>query len=268
MVSEAECIDALREAADRIGESPTKAEYEALDITPASGTIIRQFGGWNAAKETANMETYQSTGSRTEPKPHDVEIPEDVSWEELTVDQRWHYKNRDHNTKRTLRRRASLRNWINSRKSTRGCAVCAENNPAVLDFHHRDPETKRLSISSMITFGHGKEQLKEEITKCEVLCANSHRKRHAQSPTSETVAWVTEQKRRGDGCSVCDTEDPVCLDFHHTDKKETTVAQLAIEERPREEIAAEIERCVLLCANCHRRRHYEPPTPERYDTHK
>lgn len=109
MVTETECLDALREAADRIGESPTKAEYEALDITPASGTIIRQFGGWNVAKQAAKLGTNPSTGSRTAPKPDDIELPEEASWEELTVDQRWHYKTRDCNTKRTLRRRASLR---------------------------------------------------------------------------------------------------------------------------------------------------------------
>lgn len=166
MVTEAECLDALQEAADRIGESPTKAQYEALGITPASGTITRQLGGWNAAKQTAELETYPSTGSRTDPKPDDIELPEEVSWEKLTVDQRWQYKHRDYNTRRTLKRRASLRSWANNKKSTRGCLVCAENEPAVLDFHHRDPGNRRLSISSMITFGYGKEQLQDEIAKC------------------------------------------------------------------------------------------------------
>jgi len=31
----------------------------------------------------------------------------------------------------------------------------------------------------MITFGYGKESLEAEIARCEVLCANCHRKRHA-----------------------------------------------------------------------------------------
>lgn len=146
--------------------------------------------------------------------------------------------------------------------------MCAEDDPAVLDFHHRDSENKRLSISSMITFGYGKKSLEAEIAKCEVLCANCHRKRHAQPPTSKTVAWVTEQKRQKNGCSLCPEEDPACLDFHHVGEKNAMVARLTVDERPLEEISAEMDRCVLLCANCHRRQHHEPPAPGRYDTHK
>lgn len=86
MVTEPECLDTLREAADRIGESPTKVEYEVLDVTLASVTIIRQFGGWNAAKQAAELETSSSTGSRTAPKPDDIELPEQASSNELTVD--------------------------------------------------------------------------------------------------------------------------------------------------------------------------------------
>ncbi|ELY90615.1 hypothetical protein C483_11161 [Natrialba hulunbeirensis JCM 10989] len=45
MTTEDECIEALREAAERLGESPTKAQYEELGLTPASATIIRTCGG-------------------------------------------------------------------------------------------------------------------------------------------------------------------------------------------------------------------------------
>lgn len=50
VTTEGDCIDALRDAAGRLGKSPTKAEYEDLGWTPASATIIRVMGGWNAAK--------------------------------------------------------------------------------------------------------------------------------------------------------------------------------------------------------------------------
>jgi len=43
--TETECLDALREAAERLGESPTKAAYEGLGLTPSSSTIIRVVGG-------------------------------------------------------------------------------------------------------------------------------------------------------------------------------------------------------------------------------
>jgi hypothetical protein len=50
-----ECLDALWEAADRLEGSPTKAQYEALGLQPASTTIIRQVGGWNRAKRQAGL---------------------------------------------------------------------------------------------------------------------------------------------------------------------------------------------------------------------
>ncbi len=103
--TEAECIDALREAAERLGESPTKAQYEELGLTPASATILRQIGSWNEAKERAGLETNVSRGSRVASKPDEVDLPDHLVWEELSVDQRWHYRNREWNTERTLRRR-------------------------------------------------------------------------------------------------------------------------------------------------------------------
>lgn len=41
MTTKAECLEALQRAAERLEESPTKAQYEELGLTPASATIIR-----------------------------------------------------------------------------------------------------------------------------------------------------------------------------------------------------------------------------------
>jgi len=58
VTTEGECLEALREAAERLGESPTKAQYEELGMTPASATIMKTVGGWNEAKEQAGLETF------------------------------------------------------------------------------------------------------------------------------------------------------------------------------------------------------------------
>ncbi len=135
MTTEDECLEALLEAADRLGESPTKAQYEELGLTPASGTIIRTFGSWNDAKEAAGLRTWYSRGSRVGSKPSDVELPPETSWEELSVDQRWHYRNAEWNTERTLDRRAKLRAWAYEYKREQGgCIRCDEDDPACLDF--------------------------------------------------------------------------------------------------------------------------------------
>ncbi len=182
--TEDDCVAALRRAAERLGESPTKAQYEALGSIPASATIIRVMGGWNEAKGVAGLETSPSTGPRVGPKPDDVMLPDDTSWADLSVDQRWHYRNVKWNTERTLDRRAKLRAWAYEYKRASGrCVRCTETDPACLDFHHVNADEKEMTVSSMISYGYSKEQLLDEIEKCEVLCANCHRKQHYTVPS-------------------------------------------------------------------------------------
>lgn len=179
MTTEERCIQALHDAAKQLGESPTKAQYEELGLTPASATIIRAFGGWNDAKEVAGLSTNPSRGPRTQPKTDDVVGPPGTSWEELTVDQRWHYRNVERNAERTLQRRAALRAWVHKYKErSEGCSRCEEDDPACLDFHHVNPDEKTKNVSALITYEPSLDRLVEEIEKCELLCANCHRKEH------------------------------------------------------------------------------------------
>ncbi|OVE83476.1 homing endonuclease associated repeat-containing protein [Natronolimnobius baerhuensis] len=259
MTTEADCLEALLEAAEQLGESPTKAQYEELGLTPASATIIRTCGGWNDAKQKAGLETARSSGSRVQPKPDDVEIPADLVWEELSVDQRWHYRNTEWNTERSLRRRSRLRSWLNDLKRNRGCSRCGVVAAACLDFHHVDETTKEMAVGRMVTYGYGKEKLRDEIDKCVVLCANCHRRHHYTSPTQGRRRWIHDQKQDV-GCNRCSVSDPACLDFHHdSNTKETTITRLVADNRAKDRIRTEMEQCTVLCANCHRKEHFEPP---------
>lgn len=260
MTTAEECLESLRKAAERLDESPTKAQYEELGLTPASATIIRTFGSWNEAKETADLETSYSRGSRVGPKPDDVDLPAGTSWEDLSVDQRWHYRNAEWNTERTLQRRSRLRSWLNERKRERGCSRCGVDTAACLDFHHVDETTKDMAVGRMVTFGYGKDALREEIAKCEVLCANCHRTVHHTPPTQERRRWVHAQKRET-GCTRCGEWNPACLDYHHDgEEKGASVAKLIADGQSKARIRIEIDRCRVLCANCHRTEHHDPPT--------
>lgn len=192
VTSEQDCIDALHVAADRLGESPTKADYEALGLTPASATIQRVMGGWNAAKDAAGLETSASTGSRMAEKPADVELPDGLAWTELSQDQRWHYRHRERNRERTLNRRARHRAWVYEQKArSEGCVRCGEDEPACLDYHHRDDADKEMTVSAMVTYGYSKDKLRSEMEKCTILCANCHRKEHYEVP--ECVRYPDEE---------------------------------------------------------------------------
>jgi hypothetical protein len=56
-----------------------------------------------------------------------------------------------------------------------GCTRCGEKDPVCLDFHHRDRKTK-TSDMNRLRKNAGEARLRAEIAKCDVLCANCHRK--------------------------------------------------------------------------------------------
>lgn len=56
------------------------------------------------------------------------------------------------------------------------CVDCGEADIVVLDFDHVRGE-KVNNVANMVNQGHSLESLKEEIAKCEVRCANDHRRR-------------------------------------------------------------------------------------------
>lgn len=180
VVTEEDCIRALREAANQLGKSPTKAEYEELGMTPSSTTVIRIMGGWNEAKEAAGLETFpqrMGAGPPIQSKPAWVDLPEGYEWTELNPQQRWYYKNRERRVAVKTRRKDELREWFTEYKRKEcGCSICGETHPACLEFHHVGE--KQMGVSEMVSTGFAKEKILAEIDSCRVLCANCHRKEH------------------------------------------------------------------------------------------
>lgn len=68
--------------------------------------------------------------------------------------------------------------FVQEYKRSHSCTRCGESEPCCLDFHHIDPSTKIGVIAWMAHRGFGLERIKEEIAKCEILCANCHRRFH------------------------------------------------------------------------------------------
>lgn len=55
------------------------------------------------------------------------------------------------------------------------------------------------------------------------------------------------------GCSDCGERDPVILEFDHLEEKSFSISD-GIRNRNWASVLAEIEKCDVVCANCHRRR--------------
>ena len=97
----------------------------------------------------------------------------------------WHLKTKvdrrelTHNAKKALIERNKV---LILESRSQGCSVCGYNKcPEALEFHHIDPNTKDMSIGKAVRQW-GTEKLKEEITKCIVVCANCHREIHYFKP--------------------------------------------------------------------------------------
>ncbi len=62
---------------------------------------------------------------------------------------------------------------------------------------------------------------------------------------------------KSSGCTNCEEKEPCCIDFHHIDEsnKLGDVATMAAHLKKWEVVQKEIDKCVLLCANCHRKLH-------------
>ena len=93
--------------------------------------------------------------------------------------QRRHYrKKKAYYKERAKKRRKEIAEWFYSFKASLKCIKCDESHPACLDFHHRESDKKEYAIHQIATQGWSKAAILKEIEKCDVVCANCHRKIH------------------------------------------------------------------------------------------
>ena len=93
----------------------------------------------------------------------------------------WEKSKSKRNTKKSENRKViTKRNALYIREVFRQnpCKHCGETDPVVLEFDHVDPKLKTKNVSEMIY--NSLANLKSEIEKCQVLCANCHRRKTAK----------------------------------------------------------------------------------------
>ncbi len=78
--------------------------------------------------------------------------------------------------KRTKEWKQAKTAWFLEYKKTLCCKKCGDKRHYVLEFHHLG--SKEDSVAEMMQRGVKIARVKEEIAKCEVLCANCHREFH------------------------------------------------------------------------------------------
>lgn len=64
-----------------------------------------------------------------------------------------------------------------------------------------------------------------------------------------------EEIKNDRGCVNCGETEPCCLDFHHLEDKDYNISKMIGDDASLEKIDEEIDKCVVICANCHRKHH-------------
>ena len=80
---------------------------------------------------------------------------------------------------------------------------------------------------------------------------------HIRRRKKEIRKWFLEFKSNLK-CTKCGEKHPATLDFHHVKKnKDRGVALMAYYGYSIERIKKEMDKCIVLCSNCHRKEHYK-----------
>jgi hypothetical protein len=164
---------------------------------------------------------------------------------------------------KSARERAERRKLLESAKNWLGgkCSDCGSADKTVLQFDHIDPVTKLATVSQMSTCKANRAVFWAEVAKTALRCANCHFLRThysgGQAAYNELPYVVRHRQRveeakqqKGGRCTDCDVVgDLRLLVFNHLrDKKFLITGAFHVSD---EEFLAEIQKCELICHNCH-----------------
>jgi predicted HNH restriction endonuclease len=84
-----------------------------------------------------------------------------------------------HNSYPAQQARAKLRKSVLIDKMGGCCSVCGyKKNYAALEFHHKDPSTKKFNLDSRSLSNRKESRIEKEAKKCILICSNCHRELH------------------------------------------------------------------------------------------
>lgn len=166
------------------------------------------------------------------------------------------------------RSRARLQRIVDEWKK-QGCVDCGYDDVRAIDPDHLDGDLKAGHVSRLVTLCASADRIRAELAKCVPRCARCHRR---ATQTQQPCAWRAADRlppswqRRLDrqdlndlikvlhGCTDCGwNEWARGLDWDHVrGLKVAGIAGLIANGRPWAEVLAEMAKCEVVCANCHR----------------
>lgn len=138
------------------------------------------------------------------------------------------------------------------------CEECGENNMFCLEFHH-DQDNKESIMNFIKTYRWS--VIEREVSKCKILCGNCHSKHHRGN--GGPSKWKTNKKiflefKGVNGCEKCGYKEcNESLNFHHLNRneKDFMLGNINIKFESVDDLTNKIEnelnKCIVLCKNCH-----------------
>jgi hypothetical protein len=156
--------------------------------------------------------------------------------------------------------RVSVKEFIDSLK-TSPCTDCSrEFEPFLMEFDHIG--RKSITIARVQHQHWGRQRILDELAHCELVCVGCHRLRSASRlPKSIRTdeKYVLVQELKAWPCVACgEAFHPDIMEFDHRDKtnKIANISKMVV-SASMISLLAEIQKCDLLCAWCHRRKTHD-----------
>lgn len=144
------------------------------------------------------------------------------------------------------------------------CEKCGEDNFFKLEFHHIDDNDKEYNFADIKYLKWS--TIEKEINKCMLLCRNCHMELHYSESNHKNIKIVNKKTfllfKNIFECQECGyNECNSALDFHHIDKNEkkfkiSEISKIYYNVQDlADEIEEELNKCVVICKNCHSLEH-------------
>lgn len=126
--------------------------------------------------------------------------------------------------------------------------TCCQSEKSIKDF--RKNKSKRDGLQS-------------KCIECDKEYARRYyqaNKKHCLQRTKRNTQRLIQEYKEWKGtleCAICDEKDPICIDLHHLDssEKEINISTIGCRDGLTNFLKKEIEKCIPVCANCHRKIH-------------
>lgn len=179
---------------------------------------------------------------------------------------KWNEENNDYRNELSKKWRKNHKRLFNMYKINGICencgTICTQDNVNIFSFHHKNPEEKSMSLAYMASHKKPFTEIIMEIEKCSLICENCHRRIHynpklSPNPRVRKLKEWYNQFMSDKKCEDCGESDKCCLDWHHINpsNKKYEISFLLQHGNAKETVEMEIEKCICLCANCHRLHH-------------